>query len=63
MISNLKAQMNIGSPSPPDASAQLQITSSTLWVLMPKVALKATTTFTLAGNTQTAGISNFWWTS
>lgn len=55
--------MNIGSPSPPDASAQLQITSSTLWVLMPKVALKATTTFTLAGNTQTAGISNFWWTS
>jgi len=55
-LSGLKAQTNIGSPNAPDASAQLQISSTTLGVMMPKVSLTATTTFTLAGNTQTEGM-------
>ena len=55
-ISGLQAQTNIGSPAAPDASAQLQITSSTKGVLMPKVALTATTTFTLFGSSLTAGL-------
>jgi len=55
-VTGLKAQTNIGSPNAPDASAQLQITNSTKGVMMPKVALTATTTFTLAGNTLTAGM-------
>ncbi|ETZ22414.1 hypothetical protein N824_01835 [Pedobacter sp. V48] len=55
-LSNLKTQTNIGSTAAPDASAQLQITNNTKGVMMPKVALTATTTFTLAGNTRTAGM-------
>ena len=55
-LSGLKAQTNIGSPNAPDASAQLQISSTTLGVMLPKVALTATTTFTLTGNTKSAGM-------
>ncbi|ETZ22417.1 hypothetical protein [Pedobacter sp. V48] len=54
-ISGLKAQTGIGNRNP-DPSAQLEISSTTKGVLMPKVVLTATTTFTLAGNTGTAGM-------
>ncbi|ETZ22410.1 hypothetical protein [Pedobacter sp. V48] len=55
-ISGLKAQTNIGSRAAADASAQLQITNSLKGVLMPKVLLTATTTFTLTGDTKTDGM-------
>ena len=56
-FNSLNAQMNVGSASAPDASAQLQISTTTKGLLMPKVALTSTTNFGLTGNTQTAGIS------
>ena len=50
------AQVNIGSNNPPDASAALQVSGSSLGFLPPKVSLTQTTTFGLTGNTQTPGI-------
>lgn len=43
--SALKAQMNIGSSSAPNANAALQVTSSTKGILYPLVALTSTTSF------------------
>src|SRR5579871_2336784 len=50
-LSGLNAQMNVGSTSATDASAILQVTSSTKGFRLPQVSLTATTTFGLTAAT------------
>lgn len=54
-----KAQVNIGSTNPPDASAALQVSSTIKGFLLPKVSLNNTTTFGLDGNSNTPGLQVF----